>query len=211
MIHPHSELRFISDEVGYGVFATRPIPKGTITWVLDELDREFTPEEIAELSAPYQEILEKYCYRNSKGNSILCWDLGRFVNHSFDSNCLATAYGFEIAVRDIEPGEELTDDYGYLNITEPFRGIEEGTRRKIVYPDDLVRYHKVWDKQVQSAIKHTLGVDQPLKQIIEPGLWKTITRLAEGKEPMRSIYEIYYDPAKNGSQRNGVMAKAAQG
>ena len=33
MIHPHSELRFFSPEVGWGVYATRFIPKGTITWV----------------------------------------------------------------------------------------------------------------------------------------------------------------------------------
>lgn len=79
---------------------------------------------------------------------MLCWDNGRFVNHSFNANCLSTAYDFEIAIRDIQPGEQLTDDYGYLNITEPFRGIEENTERKIVYPDDLKNYHKEWDEKL---------------------------------------------------------------
>ena len=36
MIHPDTELRFISDEVGYGVFATALIGRGTITWVRGE-------------------------------------------------------------------------------------------------------------------------------------------------------------------------------
>ena len=29
----------------------------------------------------------------------------------------------------------------------------EGTRRKVVYPDDLVRYAKVWDKKLLPAFK----------------------------------------------------------
>lgn len=33
MIHPDTELRFINPEIGYGVFATQFIPRGTITWV----------------------------------------------------------------------------------------------------------------------------------------------------------------------------------
>ena len=31
------------------------------------------------------------------------------VNHSFKSTCMSTAYDFEIAIRDIYPGEQLTD------------------------------------------------------------------------------------------------------
>ena len=112
MIHPKTELRLISDEIGYGVVAKEFIPAGTITWALDELDREFTPEHVKKMNPFYQNILETYCYRNNKGNLVLCWDYGRYVNHSFKSNCLSTAYDFEIAIRDIEAGEELTDDYG---------------------------------------------------------------------------------------------------
>jgi hypothetical protein len=37
MIHPWTELRFINDSIGYGVFATQFIPKGTIVWALDDL------------------------------------------------------------------------------------------------------------------------------------------------------------------------------
>jgi hypothetical protein len=29
VIHPDTELRFVSDEIGYGVFATALIPRGT--------------------------------------------------------------------------------------------------------------------------------------------------------------------------------------
>src|SRR5688572_7224862 len=125
MIHPDTELRVINDVVGYGVVATKFIPKGTITWALDKLDRIFTPNQFKDLDAVYQQVLEKYTYRNQDGNYVLCWDNARFVNHSFNSNCLTTAYEFEIAIRDIHPGEELTDDYGYLNIDEPFEALPE--------------------------------------------------------------------------------------
>ncbi|MEQ8926171.1 MAG: SET domain-containing protein [Fulvivirga sp.] len=112
MIHPKTELRFINDEIGYGVVATDFIPKGTITWVLDKFDREFTPDQMQSFEDTYKDILEVYSYRNGNGNYILCWDNGRFVNHSFNSNCFTTPYDFEIAIRDIQPGEQLTDDCG---------------------------------------------------------------------------------------------------
>lgn len=37
MIHPDTEVRFINPEKGYGLVATKFIPKGTITWVQDDL------------------------------------------------------------------------------------------------------------------------------------------------------------------------------
>ena len=40
MIHPDTELQFINDKIGYGVVATKLIPKGSITWALDKLDAE---------------------------------------------------------------------------------------------------------------------------------------------------------------------------
>ena len=191
MIHPHTELSFISNEIGYGVVATEFIPKGTITWVLDKLDREFSPVEISQMDGPYQEILSKYCYRNNHGNFVLCWDNGRYVNHSFNSSCLATAYNLELAIRDIQAGEELTDDYGYLNITQPFRAMDEGRRRKIVYPDDLVKYYRIWDKKLASAFKRLKNVDQPLREILDEGTWETLCRISEGKEQMESILNNY--------------------
>jgi hypothetical protein len=192
MIHPKTELKFISEEVGYGVVATDFIPAGTITWVLDKFDREFTPSEVKKLEPIYQNILDTYTYRNNKGNYVLCWDIGRFVNHSFNSNCLTTAYDFEIAIRDIQPGEQLTDDYGYLNISEPFKGINEGTKRKTVYPDDLVKYYKVWDKKIEKVFKEITTKEQPLKALISNELWLKIENIVNSKQPIDSILNNYY-------------------
>jgi hypothetical protein len=192
MIHPKTELKFISNEVGYGVVATELIPAGTITWVLDKLDREFSAMEFISMDPIYQSILDTYTFRNSNGNFVLCWDNGRFVNHSFNSNCLTTAYDFEIAIRDIQAGEQLTDDYGYLNISQPFRGINEGTKRKVVYPDDLLKYYKVWDKKILKVFDRIPKLDQPLSDLISKDLWHDIVEIAEGRKEMDSIINNFY-------------------
>lgn len=193
MIHPKTELKFISNEIGYGVVATDFIPAGTITWVLDKLDREFSPIDFQSMELIYQNILDTYTFRNNNGNYVLCWDNGRYVNHSFNSNCLTTAYDFEIAVRDIHPGEQLTDDYGYLNIPYPFRAIDEGTRRKIVYPNDLVKYYKIWDKKIQKVFGKINSNEQPLRGLIKDELWSKIQNIIEGNEQMESILNNYYN------------------
>lgn len=203
MIHPHTELKFISKEIGYGVVATSFIPAGTITWVLDRLDREFTPSEVAEMEEFYKNILDVYAYRNGEGNFILCWDNGRFVNHSFNSNCFTTPYDFEIAIRDIHPGEQLTDDYGYLNLSEPFQPFPEDSHRKIVYPDDLPRYAKVWDKKLIKPFGQIPNLEQPLRELISDELWSKINNIAQGKEEMESLLTIYYEGEK---RLNGVKS-----
>jgi uncharacterized protein len=193
MIHPHTELRFISDKIGYGVVATKLIPKGTITWALDKLDRIFTQEQIRAMDPLYQHVLDIYSYRNPEGNHILCWDNARFVNHSSNSNCVTTAYEFEIAIRDILPGEQLTDDYGYLNLEEPFEVVPEpGTDRNIIYPDDLIRYYHVWDEDLLAAFPHILSVDQPLFKILDLSTREKAIRIASGEEKMNSILSCYY-------------------
>lgn len=192
MIHPHTELRFISEKIGYGVVATRFIPKGTITWVLDKLDRSFTPKQFQCMDPLYQQVLDTYTYRNPEGNYILCWDNARFVNHSSNSNCITTAYDFEMAVRDISPGEQLTDDYGYLNLEEPFEVVpEEGTDRTIIYPDDLITYYHVWDEKLLGAFPSLLGVDQPLFHILDESTQELAVRIASGKAKMNSILNCY--------------------
>jgi uncharacterized protein len=193
MIHPHTELQFINDRIGYGVVATRFIPKGTITWALDKLDRIFTPSQVAVMDELYKRVLDTYTYRNPEGNYILCWDNARFINHSSNSNCITTAYEFELAVRDIQPGEQLTDDYGYLNLEEPFEVLPEaGTDRNVIYPDDLIRYHHVWDAKLLSAFPQLLRVDQPLRSVLEAAVWEKASRISDGEEKMASILSCYY-------------------
>ena len=89
MIHPDTEVRFISEEIGYGIVATKLIPEGTITWVQDELDLVYTPQQVEKMSPHTQEMIDKFTFRNNKGNYVMCWDTAKYVNHSFNSNCLS--------------------------------------------------------------------------------------------------------------------------
>jgi hypothetical protein len=197
MMHPHTELRYVNDEIGYGVFATKFIPKGTIVWVLDDLDQILDPSYVESLDPVRKQDVLKYSYRNRDGNYVLCWDKGRYVNHSFHANCVGTAYELELAARDIYPGEQLTDDYGTLNLDEPFDCLpEEGTERVRVMPDDLLRYYPYWDGLAREAFRRFNHVEQPLKHLIKPEFVHKVQAVADQKAPMDSIVNLYYNRAE---------------
>lgn len=195
MLHPDTELRFVSPEIGYGIFATALIPKGTITWVKDELDRVVSQEDLAKLSPANKENLLKYTYRNSKGEYFFCWDLTRYVNHSFEPNSMLTALGFEIAIKDIQPGEEMTNDYGTLNIIEPFKCANDPSHeRDYVCPDDLARFHKKWDDQIAVAFPHLSEVSQPLNKFLTPVQIDEIKLINRGEAAIPSVLKNLYRP-----------------
>ncbi|WP_034918362.1 SET domain-containing protein [Gillisia sp. CAL575] len=192
MIHPDTEVRFISEEIGYGIVATKLIPEGTITWVQDELDQVYTPLQVAKMLAFTQEMIDKFSFRNNKGNYVLCWDTAKYVNHSFNSNCISTAYDFEIAIRDIQPGEELTDDYGYLNVSAAFKAKDEGTYRTTVYPDDLLNFHKDWDAKLEPSFKRITQIPQPLESLLPQRVQIIIRQIFRGEKKLDSILKLYY-------------------
>jgi len=164
MVHPHTELRLISRAMGYGVFATEDIPQGTITWALDPLDRVIHAQDIVPLSSLYRSIVERYTWTNSTGDRILCWDFGRYVNHSCEANSLSPgSFDFEIAVRDIPAGEQILSDYGTLNIEEPMK-CECGAPscRGVVKPSDFETYADEWDRQIRESFPMIGIVRQPL-------------------------------------------------
>ena len=86
MIHPDTELRQVSPEVGYGVFATAFIPKGTIVYIKDDMELVFKPDDPRRNDPLYKEIIEKYSYTEPNGNLVLSWDIAKFVNHCCNCN-----------------------------------------------------------------------------------------------------------------------------
>jgi hypothetical protein len=191
MIHPHTELRFINDKIGYGVVATQMIPRGTITWVRDEFDQAFTATHIERMPPLYQDLAAKYCFVDTRGDYVLCWDLARYLNHSCDPSCRSAGYDFELAVRDIFPGEELTDDYGSLNLEYDFVCFcRTPLCREKIRPDDLARYADRWDQIVAEPFRLIHTVSQPLwplvkeKDVVEAVLTKRL--------PIASCRQNYY-------------------
>lgn len=196
-MHPATQLRFIDEEKGFGVVATGMIPKGSITWVQDELDGVFQPDAPLDFKPLTRELFEKYSFRNHRGEHILCWDIAKYVNHSFRSNCLSTAYNFEVAIRDIEAGEELTDDYGYLNLQESFTPKDEGLERKVVYPDDILKYYQEWDNALESLFPLMLQQDQPLFGLLSDNVREEVIKVAKGKKRMLSTLNLYCKPEES--------------
>ncbi|MFO0696142.1 MAG: SET domain-containing protein [Polyangiales bacterium] len=169
MIHPDTELRYLDPVVGHGVFATKRIPRGTIVWAKDPLDRVFSPAEVAALGEAFRPLVEHCTFADEEGRRVLCWDLGRYMNHSCRPTCAGTDFGFEVALRDIEAGEQLTNDYGTLHIeaSEGFacRCGEPGCRGAIA-PDDGAGGRLA--KDLAAALACTAAVPQPLSELVSP-------------------------------------------
>lgn len=192
MIHPDTKVAFINEVKGNGVVATAPIPKGTITWVFDDLDREIPMADLAAMSEFCREAVLTYSYRNRHGHLVFCWDHERYLNHSFFANCSLTPYNFEVAIADIAEGEELTNDYGMFNIIAPFPVDSQGGERSVVYPDDLLRHSKRWDEQLRRVFPSLLTVPQPLRPLLSEERWQDIESMARGETAIASLRECYY-------------------
>ena len=163
MIHPGSELRFISPEVGYGVFATEAIPRGTFLWVLDCFDRILTPREVGALQPLLRMVVDKYAYQAADGNFVFCWDFGRYMNHCCEPTSRGVGDAFEVAVRDIKAGEELTCEYGTLNLLKPMNCYcGAPSCRGVICRDDSDRLFARWDEEASSAFALSHTVPQPL-------------------------------------------------
>lgn len=179
MIHPHTELRFIHEDIGHGVIATRGIPCGTITWALDPLDRQLTKAELQALPATLNFNVERYTFLGSDGRCILPWDLAAFVNHCCEPNCLTTVHGFEIAIRDIRAGEQLTNDYANL-------GMHPGERfhchcgapgcRRHVFDTDHPRLDTGWQADIARALACAPRVEQPLSGLLGAAQLEVISK-----------------------------------
>lgn len=192
MLHPDTELRFVSEEIGLGVFATKFIPKGTIVWILDDLDQILDASYVDSLDEIRREIVYKYAYSYDEGKYVLCWDNAKFMNHSFSPNCVGTAYEFDLAARDIFPGEELTCDYAALGDDEPFICIpEENSFRTRVMPDDYLYLYDEWDQMAEEAFRYFNFVPQPLKHLIHKKFARKVDAIAEGRKRMDSILTIF--------------------
>ena len=163
MLHPDAELRFINDVVGYGVFATRPIPKGSITWARDDFDQAFHPSDIPAMKPLHRQLLARYAYIDRHGDAILSWDHARYVNHSCEANCMSPGLEIEIAVRDIMPDEELTDDYASCNVEHAFTCYcgSPTCRGRVTY-NDLSKYAAEWDDVIADAFRSARRVKQPV-------------------------------------------------
>ena len=197
MMHPHTELRDAGREMGLGVFATRRIPRGTIVWCRDALDHCLPLERVREMPLAYRKLLDRYGFLDEHGDRILCWDFGRFVNHSCDPNVLPTPWRAEIAVRTIHAGEQITNDYATLNLERAFRcGCRAAGCRGVIRPNDFESLVATWDERLGSALPALVQVEQPLMRWIAPNVGRTIRRASRMPELVPSVASIRLEAAR---------------
>ncbi|KAA3625467.1 MAG: SET domain-containing protein [Bacteroidetes bacterium] len=198
MIHPHTRIRYISDEIGYGVFATQLIPKGTIVYIKDSLELEIQPEDFENHSLVMQEQIEKYSYMNETGVRILSWDFAKYVNHCCNYNTLSSAYGFDIAIKDIVEGDEITCDYGLLNVMDEMElSCTRPECRKVLRPSDFENYYLKWDDELKSALKEFSKVIQPLLPFVENGKLNELSIFLKDENIYNSICSLRYKQHSN--------------
>jgi SET domain-containing protein len=188
MIIPWVRIVWISDQKGYGLVASRPIPKGTVTFAQDGLDIVIPNDGIDRVDPQLMEYVEKYSYEDYLGNRIVSWDLAKYMNHDDDANTLTTGYGFEVAVRHIEEGEEVTDDYRIFSTLHDTNFIHENRRIEEIkpWPDHLLAH---WDSRVKESLLNITKTEQPLLSFIQPVTWNELCRLTKKPLSYRSVSE----------------------
>jgi hypothetical protein len=99
---------------GVGVFAAEAVRKGAIISRFDaDFDRLIPTKDY--LAAPpfLKSLLDRYAFPHPKMPEYIVYEVdnSRFMNHALDPNTDYSDFAAGIALRDIQPGEELTCDY----------------------------------------------------------------------------------------------------
>jgi uncharacterized protein len=100
---------------GWGIFATRSIPKNTR--IIDYAGEKITNRESIRREARYVKQGRIWCFKLNHWyvrDAAVGGNLARYINHSCRPNCYTEVAGDTIwirAARNIRRGEELTYDY----------------------------------------------------------------------------------------------------
>jgi hypothetical protein len=193
MLHPDTRLQWINSYIGYGVFATAFIPKGTIVYVQDALDIVIPPDSPLLDDARTREWITKYATIEPDGKRLLCWDIAKYVNHCCHYNALSTAYGFEFAVRDIHAGEEMTDDYGLFNMEQEMKlGCHYQDCRQVLRVGDFDLYSQEWDAVIKRTLPELLNVPQPLLNFLDTQMYADLMNYLTSGQGYKSVQTLKY-------------------
>lgn len=196
MIHPSTELRLVDPVIGYGVFATEFIPRGTMLYVQDELEIKVSPEDYQRMHPECRTTLDKYSFMDPGGARILSWDFAKYVNHRCDCNSMSTGWGFEIALEDIYAGDEITDEYGLFNLDYEMQvSCSCENCRTVVRPDDIDCYARKWDQRVKRAMLKFNEVHQPLLPHMGCDVLESVTSFLNGESPYLSVAGLKHAPS----------------
>ncbi len=194
MLHSDTEIRRVSNHTGFGVFASALIPRGTVTWVKDEFELVVTPERLAAMPAAYTPMVHHFCFRDAQGNFVLCWDFGRYMNHSCDPSTVGLGSICDIARRDIQPGEQLTCEYSLHNLPFEFDcSCGSPLCRGLIRAKDLPSLADTIDAKVKALVPEISRVRQPVFEFLMPADRKRLDRVLSGQDPIPSCIENFME------------------
>ncbi len=195
MIHTSTYIKRVNDAIGNGVFASQKIPKGTIVVVKDSLDISMSLEDFRDLPSILKESIETYMYHSKTGELVLSWDHARYMNHSCCCNTMMTDYNIEIAIRDILPGEEITTEYGLLNIQEPYEiHCNCPSCRKFLLSSDIDNFADEWDKQIVESMMQIPKVPQVLMETLDQLTKDRIQKFLIDSSTYSSVRNLKWKP-----------------
>lgn len=129
---------------GLGLFADQFVPKGTLIWKFTpDFDQKFTKEQIFSFPESIQIYLAKYAWLSGKSNLYcLSADNGKYFNHSDNPNVRSEYKDSEeevvtTAIKDIQSGEEITDNYSNFENPENNENILTELARKYNLTEEL--------------------------------------------------------------------------
>lgn len=191
MFHPKVKLQWINDQIGHGLFATDFIPKGAITYIKDEFEIIISPEKFAGLPPQMQALMDKYSFIEANGDHVVSWDLAKYVNHCCNCNTMSTGYGFEIAIRDIQPNEQITDEYAIFNLDAPMHvNCGNPACRRTLFPEDFDRLYPQWDELLKPALRQMRQVEQPLGFLLDEATARELDAFFADEKNYKSVYAL---------------------
>ena len=97
---------------GIGLFAEEFIPKGTIVWIMSDLDMILEQEEFDKLPIIAQDYIRKHGDWDIQMQKItMSFDNDKFINHSDKPNLRYNKNQTTESNKDILKGEEITINY----------------------------------------------------------------------------------------------------
>lgn len=195
-----------SDIEGYGIFAGEFIPKGTIVFFYSEDDLFIPKERFRSSSEDERKIFYRYGVEDEAGNWLVKEDN---INHSCDSNILSMFVDgiyCDIAVKDIDPGEEITIDYGLFYSSFPWSmkcKCNTSICRKIFgsgLPADA-KTQNLWHLRILGAADRIFKVKQNLFSIEDENA-KALTAAIKSKQNPRIFPYVKFSLITQSSYNN---------
>jgi hypothetical protein len=150
MIVPAYEIQTATRADGKGVFLKQAVTRGQVVVAPDAINKLYSHEERAALVPGSPEDEASVRWFETWHTVSTDWPDECYVNHSFSPSCL-WHLGFIFALRDLQPGDEVTVDYRFvINDNEVMPWVDNETGQQIV--------GYTWEENLRKSTEQLLAV-----------------------------------------------------